>query len=82
VTRQVATFIGTGGLTTIQIVGLACVVYVVAVAFPSVLVAGFAERKGHPLWGWLVVSLVLGWPLVLLVALCIPDRRLARTDLR
>lgn len=70
-----ATFID----VTTQIVWLAFVAFIIVWALPSVLVAGFAERKGHPLFGWLVVSLVLGWPITLLVALCIPDRRLTRS---
>lgn len=72
---QLAALSGSNGVSPAQIIVLG-VAFVVVWAIPSVLVASFAEREGHPLWGWLVVALMLGWPLVLLVVLCIPDRRL------
>lgn len=43
---------------------------------PAVLAGRLAERKGRSFGVYLVVSLVIGWPIPLVVALIVPNRRL------
>jgi len=43
---------------------------------PAVLAGRLAERKGRSFGVYLVVSLVIGWPIPLVVALIVPHRRL------
>jgi hypothetical protein len=49
----------------------ACVIAWVVVAF---VVGRFAARKGRPFVFYFVSSLVLGWPIPLIVALLVPGR--------
>jgi hypothetical protein len=42
---------------------------------PSVLVARLAERKGRSFAVYLIVSLIIGWPIPLVAALIVPPRR-------
>jgi hypothetical protein len=44
---------------------------------PAVLAARLAERKGRSFSVYLVVSLVIGWPIPLVAALIVHDRRAA-----
>ena len=41
---------------------------------PAVLTARFAQRKGRSFAVYLVASLLIGWPVPLLVALVMPNR--------
>jgi hypothetical protein len=42
---------------------------------PAVLTAQFAARKGRSFAIYLIASLLIGWPVPLLVALVMPSRR-------
>ena len=42
---------------------------------PAVLAGKLAERKGRSFAVYLVVSLVIGWPIPLVAALIVPRRR-------
>jgi hypothetical protein len=42
---------------------------------PAVLAGKLAERKGRSFAVYLIVSLVIGWPIPLVAALIIPRRR-------
>jgi small-conductance mechanosensitive channel len=59
-------------ITTAHFAGLLGVLFLWLA--PALLVARLAQRKGRPFALYLIVSLVVGWPLTLLAALIVRPR--------
>jgi hypothetical protein len=59
-------------ITTAHFAGLLGVLFLWLV--PALLVARLAQRKGRSFALYLIVSLVVGWPLTLLAALIVRSR--------
>ena len=56
-------------------VHIALLAMIVSWIGPAVLAGKLAERKGRSFAAYLVVSLVIGWPIPLVAALIVPRRR-------
>jgi Short C-terminal domain len=64
-----------GGLGALEVV----IIILVWIA-PSVLIARYAQRKGHSFVGFLLLGLLISWVVSGIAALLVSDRRVPPTD--
>jgi hypothetical protein len=59
-------------ITTAHVYGLLGILFLWLL--PTILVVRIASRKGRPGWLYLIVSLIIGWPIPLIAALIVRPR--------